>query len=1380
MFNQAVDGRGKMRAHLGSGTRRGMVRVAVAEVLESRRMLSGAVVPTLHPIDFAGAQRRAAGTGGVSASAVYGGLNTIGKSTNGAAIAVAAKGLSPFSVNGQGMRQALAGAPLETAVGAAGRAVVFPVPMPDGTISRFKVVEAPIMEAGLAAKFPDIKTYRGIGIDDPTASLRLDYTPLGMHAQVLSVNGSYYIDPFFRNDAAGTYASYYKRDVVSTDVWKCNVIENGAAPLSAKQEAALDAIFADSLAAGPGTNAIAFGTQLKTYRLAVAADGEYVAAVGGGTVSGGQAAVVTAVNRVTGVYETELDVRLVLVANNSSLIYTNSSTDPYTNSNPNSLLTQNQSNIDSVIGNANYDIGHVFSTGGGGLAALGVVGKTGSKAQAETGNSSPTGDSYWIDYVAHEMGHQFGANHTFNTSSDTNINPGTAYEPGSGSTIMAYAGIEGSEDLQAHSDPYFHSASIDEIRSYITTGTIANVGALSNTGNNAPTVSAGLAYTIPTGTPFVLTATGSDVDGDTVTYDWQERDLGAARLLTQADNGSSPILRDWIPTTSASRTVPRLSNLLNNTLAPGEIIPGVARASFKWRVIARDNKAGGGGVSSSDVTLSVVNTGSAFSVTSPNTAVSWFATQTQNVTWNVAGTTANGINTANVNILLSVDGGNTYTFVLASGTANDGSQAITVPTGIDTSTARVKVEAVGNIFFDISNANFAIASSPPPPGTIAGQVYEDRNADGALNGNDVPRNGVVVFLDTNNNGVLDSGINPEPSVITSGLGNFSFGNLNTGTYHLRQQTAAEYVLTAPVSGAVDLAVTSGSTATQNFFDFPIVYVGTSSADNYLVRYSNSGVAGPFYSDNFNRATLAGGSNTYSTGVSAGNGGASVVGSDVLTLTNDATAATNAAGAVFVTTPTSAFPGFNSQLHLNGGVLTWSFNMRQIRPNPSGFTLANYGAAFVLGATNGTLNGTSAANGYAVAIGNSGQTDPIRLVRFSGGLNGTLTTIVQDAGQDATSDYWSVKVTYSPANDQWQLFTRDDGTSAFVDPMTGGAFVQSGGAVADSTYTSTPLTHVGAYWSYSTQASQTASFDNFVFTAPIATPKIEILVGGVVTYSAPPTLPPSLAFNLGDGADVFSVDSTGGAIPVPVSFNGEGGSDTWRFVGGTQTFNVDASAFAENVDLVSGAAVTFNATQRLNALTVDASSRAVVGANGSRVLRLNTLSIAAGGTVDLNDNDLVVANGSFSALQALVLAGYSASADSSKTGIISSTSQNVHGGTTILALFDNSLGGFSEYPTGSGETIGANAIVGKYTYIGDTNMDGQVTPQDYTATDSNLGTSVDVGISWFYGDTNFDGNIDASDYAGIDGALGLGIGSPLAFIGSPAALAKRSQWDDFSS
>ncbi len=658
-----------------------------------------------------------------------------------------------FDLDAPAMRAVLGAAPADTGTIGAG-ALVIALPAPDGREQHFRVVDAPVMAPELAAQFPDIKTYRGQGIDDPTATLRLDQTPQGLHAQVLSAGGAWYVDPYSRADAE-THLSYYGRDLaprampaeVAPPLLDAGPIfsgadtgavvarpgrttdpRTGAVTIPPAVPEAIAPVAPATPDVTPGTSggptlARATGTTLRTYRLAVAATGEYTAAVGGGTVAGGQAAIVTIVNRVDGVYETELAVRMVLVANNSSLVYTNASTDPYTNNNGSTMLGQNQTVIDSIIGSANYDIGHVFSTGGGGVAYIRSVGQASLKAGGVTGLPNPVGDAFAIDYVAHEMGHQFGGNHTFNTTSvGGNRNAGTAYEPGSGSTIMAYAGVTGgNSDLQPNSDPYFAFASLQEIVPYLD-DTIPGVGVRAATGNAVPTVSAGPSYVIPAQTPFELTASGADADGDALTYSWEQRNLGAGQLLTAADNGASPLFRVFNPTASPTRTFPRLSNLVNNTTPLGEKLPTAnwsAAASMRFRVTVRDNRSGGGGTNDADTSVQVVATGSAFTVTSFNSATTVNGLSAQTVTWNVAGTTAAPISAATVNILLSLDGGFTYPVVLASGVPNDGSEAVTVP-NTATTAGRIRVQPVGNIFFDISNANLTIAPSPVVQGLVLG------------------------------------------------------------------------------------------------------------------------------------------------------------------------------------------------------------------------------------------------------------------------------------------------------------------------------------------------------------------------------------------------------------------------------------------------------------------------------------------------------------------------------------------------------------------------------------------------------------------------------------------------------------------------------------
>ena len=568
------------------------------------------------------------------------------------------------------------------------------IPMPDGTTARFSVVQAPIMAPELAAKFPEIRTCAGVGLDDPAATVRLDLTPAGFHAQILSPHGAVYVDPAYRGDT-NDYVSYFKKDLAKGgDDFQCFTQDEPAqaAPSPAAQ-----------------LNKVQSGGTLRTFRLAMACTGEYTAYFGG-TVSGAMSAIVTAVNRVDGIYETELAVRLVLVANNDLLVFTNADTDPYTNGDINQMPGQNQSTLDSIIGSANYDIGHVFSTGGGGVGRLYSVCSGSTKAQGMTGMPAPVGDGFYVDYVCHEMGHQFGALHTFNSTANGcgnhNRSNASAFEPGSGSTIMSYAGLCYPDNLQIHSDPYFHAASLDQIQSFVG-GASCSVNTA--TGNSAPSVSAGTNYTIPASTPFVLTATGSDPNGDLVTYCWEEMDLGPATALTDPDNGSSPLFRSFQPTNSPVRYFPSLSLVLANASSVQEIIPTTNR-TMTFRVTARDNRAGGGGVADSEMQVTVTNTGSPFAVTFPNTAVTLFGAT--NVTWNVAGTAVAPIKATNVDIYLSTDGGLTYPFLLKTNAPNTGTATVTLPQ-ITTSNARIKIQGHNNVFYDVSDGDFSVIPVGP-------------------------------------------------------------------------------------------------------------------------------------------------------------------------------------------------------------------------------------------------------------------------------------------------------------------------------------------------------------------------------------------------------------------------------------------------------------------------------------------------------------------------------------------------------------------------------------------------------------------------------------------------------------------------------------------
>ncbi|MBA3963132.1 MAG: hypothetical protein H0X40_14710 [Chthoniobacterales bacterium] len=602
------------------------------------------------------------------------------------------------------------------------------LPMPNGDYARFLIQQSSIMQPKFAARHPELKTYVGQGIDDPTATIRVDLTPRGFHAQILSTNGDVFIDPYWR-DSDANYVSYFKRDFAAADKpFNCLVGENGE-QTAAPSRATLDK---------------PTGANLRSYRLALACTGEYsayVSAPNSPNVADTLAAIITSINRCSGVYEREFAIRFVLVDDEEKIVFTDSATDPYTNSNAGLLLSQNQTTCDNVIGSANYDFGHVFSTGGGGLSSLGVVCRNGSKASSETGLFAPKGDPFDIDYVVHEMGHQFGANHPFNATSGScaggNRNASTAYEIGSGTTIMAYAGICAPQDLAPHSDDYFYTINYDEVDTYTGTGTGSTCPTVTPTGNTPPTIAALTAYTIPSQTPFYLTASASDPDGDILTYCWEEFDKGPAQDPTKdpRDNGSSPIFRSFLPTTNPTRLFPSLSYILNNqnvppaTIAPdvisGEFLPTTSR-TMTYRVTVRDNHAGGGGSNYVSTTVTSVSTAGPFAITAPNNAATIAAGSQQTVTWNVAGSNAAPFNAANVKITLSTDGGQTFPIVLAASVPNSGTAIVIIPNtaNVATTQGRIEVEAVGNIFFDISDANLTITSTnnAPPTLNVTGSV----------------------------------------------------------------------------------------------------------------------------------------------------------------------------------------------------------------------------------------------------------------------------------------------------------------------------------------------------------------------------------------------------------------------------------------------------------------------------------------------------------------------------------------------------------------------------------------------------------------------------------------------------------------------------------
>ena len=599
----------------------------------------------------------------------------------------------------EGLQQFLNSVPAEFSPAAKNSKVKLAIPMPSGGFQTFNIVSSSMMEPSLAALVPSIRTYSGQGIEDPTATIKIDVTPFGFHAMILSSEGgAVFIDPYFRSIGSG-YISYYKKDFKSTK----KLIENQRYFAQEKQKNK----YQERAQAGPCIAGV-----LKSYRLAVACTGEYAQAVGATTKELALAAIVTSVNRVNGIYEKELDIRLTLVDSNLKIVFVDPLTDKFNGNNESGILIdESQKVITDSIGSLNFDIGHTFSTGGGGIAGLGVVCKNAQKASGITGSSMPAGDPYDIDFVAHEIGHQFGATHTFNANTGNcsgNGDKETNVEPGSGSTIMAYAGICGINNLQVNSDPQFHAISLQQINAYISgTGNLCAMP--TNTGNTAPVVNAGANFIIPKSTPFIVNGSATDANNDPLTYSWEEMDFGGIYGNASSPSGNAPLFRSFAPVASTFRFFPKLSSIVNNTTTFGEALSNYGR-NINLRLTARDNKDGGGGVCSDDMLITVNGSAGPFVVNSPNTATSWDVGSFKTVTWNVSGTDAAPISTSQVNISLSTDGGFTFPILLAANTPNDGSEEIKVPNNITTQ-ARVRVMASGNIFFDMSNTNFTLKNA---------------------------------------------------------------------------------------------------------------------------------------------------------------------------------------------------------------------------------------------------------------------------------------------------------------------------------------------------------------------------------------------------------------------------------------------------------------------------------------------------------------------------------------------------------------------------------------------------------------------------------------------------------------------------------------------
>lgn len=740
-----------------------------------------------------------------------------------------------FRLDQQALKNSLIELPLENTEAVREKALIMEIPMPDGSLRAFRMEETKVLSPELAVNHPDWKTFIGYAVDDSLVGGRFDWNALGFHGYVTSEKGTIVIDPLTKGGTEN-YVVFYKHEFGKSDTgFYCRTerqvksfIENNT-----------------DFSALPFAPEFSFGGTIRTYRLAVATTGEWTRNAGNfPTVTdpvqlrtNALAVIQTAVNRLNGIYLRELASQFQLVNppvnnNATNIIFDDPATDPYDNTDSIGQLTINQTTVDNRVGAANYDIGHLFGTGGGGVASSPSL-CSGQKAEGYSARGTNTGDPFVVDYVAHEIGHQFGANHTYNNADSsgacTTRNPSTAFEVASGATLMSYVGICNARNLQQYVDtgtPSFHIVSLTEIINNITTGDPATPGCGTASGvSSVPTVNAGAAYTIPRLTPFTLTATGSGA-----LYSWEEYDLapsasgevGAPPGTYDIDNDGvlRPLFRPYSPVGDASRTFPSLTFILNpanndasadvggvrgnqpvltytgthptgfpgavceagQTCVIGERLPTVSR-TMNFRVSTR---SGTGGVADAGTSVTIAAGAGPFQITTQNESpITWQAATMQTVTWDVAGTTANGINAANVNILLSTDGGQTFPVTLAANTPNDGTEQITVPNN-PTSTARIRIEAVGNIFFDINNANFAITAPTSASVSVAGRVVTAK-------GRGIPN---VAVTATDQNGV-------KYVARTNFFGYYHIADLSAGETYVLEAKHKLYRFSPRVLGAFD-------------------------------------------------------------------------------------------------------------------------------------------------------------------------------------------------------------------------------------------------------------------------------------------------------------------------------------------------------------------------------------------------------------------------------------------------------------------------------------------------------------------------------------------------------------------------------------------------
>jgi hypothetical protein len=578
------------------------------------------------------------------------------------------------------------------------------VPAADGSMHTYALTPSRVLPEALARKYPQLQSYVGIHVDHPELKGRFDWSHRGMHAM---------FDTPLQDGTMRTFVD----PVNATKHRVYQVSEEALHHFRHQHNKLAPKIISDLLVNQPAVTKHRRQVQartpsnLVTYRLAITATGDYSEFIGADNKADVMAELTAMTNRLNEVFLVDVGAQFQLVSNNDEIIFLDPATDPFNNDSDDGTL--NRDVQDDTIGVNNYDIGHVVNSDGGGLAVLNSLCSRAFKADGLSGIAGTSNnDAFWVDIVAHELGHQFGATHTFNSdagSCDGNGSANTAVEPGSGSTIMSYAGLCDDTNLSRFVHDNFHAVSLAQMLEHRQTVEenefnfyLNSCGTVSVSSNNHPEVDAGDDFTIPANTYFELSATASDVNPDDVlSYSWEQTDvadLGGTSMSegdVLTDQGSGPLIRARMPSISPNRQIPDRTVQRTGNEVLGEVLPTTSR-TMDFSITVRDNQ---GGVAQDEMTVTVDNTAGPFQITT-NLSGQFFESNPINLNWDVNGTDAPQFNCSTLNVFISTNGGVSYDQQIASNIPNNGVASINLPvTDGRQNFQTLQLKCSDNIFF---------------------------------------------------------------------------------------------------------------------------------------------------------------------------------------------------------------------------------------------------------------------------------------------------------------------------------------------------------------------------------------------------------------------------------------------------------------------------------------------------------------------------------------------------------------------------------------------------------------------------------------------------------------------------------------------------------